>query len=243
MGDVHRRHRPAWAESVRPLIRAVIFDLDGVLVDSEIWWDEVRSDFAARHGRPWSADDQAAVMGANSRAWARIMRARLGLTMPESEIERTIVQAIVDRYERDGAPLIAGAIAAVRRIAADRPVAVASSAHRDVIDSALAATGLADVFTIVVSSDDVKHGKPAPDVYLETARRLDVDPDACLVVEDSFNGVRAAKAAGMTVVLVPNRSVPPAPGAAELADLVLVRLADLDPSSVQPAARSGLTEV
>jgi HAD superfamily hydrolase (TIGR01509 family) len=171
------------------------------------------------------------------------MRARLGLTIPESEIERTIVQAVVDRYDRDGPPLIAGAIAAVRRIAADRPVAVASSAHRDVIDSALAATGLADIFAIVVSSDDVEHGKPAPDVYLETARRLDIDPAACLVVEDSLNGVRAAKAAGMTVVLVPNHSVPPAAGATGLADLVLGRLADLDPSSVQRAGRSGLTEV
>lgn len=243
MGDLHQRHRPARTESVRALIRAVIFDLDGVLVDSEIWWDEIRSDFAARHGRSWSSDDRAAVMGANSRAWARIMRERLGLTITELEIERTIVDSVVDRYQRDGAPLIDGAIEAVRRIAADRPVALASSAHADVIDSALAATGLAGTFGVVVSSDEVAHGKPAPDVYLETARRLDIDPDACLVVEDSFNGVRAAKAAGMTVVLVPNESVPPAAGATELADLVLVRLAELDPSAVRPAIRRGLTEV
>ena len=181
-------------------------------------------------------------MGANSRAWARIMRERLGLAMSESEIERTIVDAVVDRYRRDGAPLIDGAIEAVRRIAADRPVAVASSAHGDVIDSALAATGLADVFAVVVSSDEVTHGKPAPDVYLETARRLDVDPHTCLVVEDSLNGVRAAKAAGMTVVLVPNHSVLPAAGATELADLVLSRLTDLDPSAVLPAMRPGATE-
>lgn len=257
MGDAHQRHRPPWpvgselcrggpaaacAESVRQLIRAVIFDLDGVLVDSEIWWDEIRSDFAARHGKPWTAYDQAAVMGANSRAWARIMRERLGLAMSESEIERTIVDAVVDRYRRDGAPLIDGAIEAVRRIAADRPVAVASSAHGDVIDSALAATGLADVFAVVVSSDEVTHGKPAPDVYLETARRLGVDPHTCLVVEDSLNGVRAAKAAGMTVVLVPNHSVPPAAGATELADLVLARLAELDPSAAPPDMRPGPTE-
>jgi HAD superfamily hydrolase (TIGR01509 family) len=213
----------------------VIFDLDGVLVDSEIWWDEVRVTFAASQGRDWTRDDQAAVMGANSAAWARIMRERLDLELPEPAIERAIVDGVVERYRREGAPLIEGAIEAVRRIAADRPVAVASSAHPEVIDAALAALGLADVFDVVVSSDEVAHGKPAPDVYLEAARRLALDPAACLVVEDSRNGVRAGKAAGMTVVLVPNASVPPAPGTAELADLVLDRLAELDPSRFEPA--------
>ena len=182
-------------------------------------------------------------MGANSRAWARIMRERLGLTLPETKIVRTIVDGVLDRYRRNGAPLIDGAVQAVRRIAADRPVAVASSAHRQVIDAALAATHLAGVFSVVVSSDEVAHGKPAPDVYLEAARRLSVDPRACLVIEDSLNGIRAAKAAGMTVVLVPNHRVPPAAGATELADLVLDRLADLDPSTVSPAKRPGATEV
>jgi HAD superfamily hydrolase (TIGR01509 family) len=217
-------------------IVAVIFDLDGVLVDSEIWWDEVRSAFARGHARTWTAADQAAVMGANSAAWARTMKQRLDLDMPAAEIERVIVGAVVERYRAEGAPLIDGAVEAVRRIAAERPVALASSAHPAVIAAALEATGLAGTFTVVVSSDEVAHGKPAPDVYLEAARRLGVDPSACLVVEDSFNGVRAARAAGMTVVLVPNRSVPPAPGTAEAADLVLGRLADLDVSTVEPRA-------
>jgi len=213
-------------------ISCVIFDLDGVLVDSEIWWDEVRTGFASDHGRTWTAADQAAVMGANSAAWARIMRERLDLGVSDAEIERAIVDGVVERYRLEGAPRIDGAVEAVRRIAADRPVAVASSAHRAVIDAALAATGLADTFAVVVSSDEVAHGKPEPDVYLETARRLVCDPTACLVVEDSTNGVRAAKAAGMTVVLIPNRSVPPAPGTEVLADLVLEHLADLEPSAV-----------
>jgi HAD superfamily hydrolase (TIGR01509 family) len=208
-----------------------------VLVDSEIWWDEIRSEFASRHGRSWTTDDRAAVMGANSAAWARIMRERLRLPTPEAEIEGAIVDAVVERYRREGAPLIDGAIETVHRIAAGWPVALASSAHCDVIDAALAATSLRGVFAVVLSSDDVPHGKPAPDVYLETARRLGVDPRACLVVEDSVNGVRAGKAAGMSVVLVPNASVPPAPGAAELADLVLSRLADLDPSAIETAVR------
>jgi HAD superfamily hydrolase (TIGR01509 family) len=203
-----------------------------VLVDSEIWWDEVRLAFATAHDRPWTADDQAAVMGANSRAWAEIMRDRLDLPMSVEAIEREIVDGVVARYAREGAPRIDGAVEAVRRIAADRPVAIASSAHADVIAATLAATGLSDVFGVVVSSDEVAHGKPAPDVYLEVARRLGVAPSSALVVEDSRNGVLAAKAAGMTVVLVPNASVPPAPGAAEAADLVLPRLADLDPDAI-----------
>ena len=211
----------------------VIFDLDGVIVDSEIWWDEVRQGFARSHQRPWGADDQAAVMGANSRAWARIMRERMALDLPDSEIERAIVDGVVERYRREGAPAIDGAIAAVRRIVAQRPVAIASSAHRDVIDAALDATRLHDVFRVVVSSDDVAHGKPAPDVYLRAAQRLGVAPESCLVVEDSLNGVRAARAAGMTTVLVPNQSVPPAPGTDTIADIVLERLADLDPASVE----------
>ncbi len=214
-------------------IECVIFDLDGVLVDSEIWWDEVRAAFAARHGRSWTADDQAAVMGANSAAWAHTMRERLDLPMAEIDIERAIVEGIVERYQCDGAPLIDGAVEAVRRIAVTRPVGLASSAHPAVISAALEATGLTDTFAVVVSSDAVAHGKPEPDVYLEAARRMEVDPSACLVIEDSANGVRAARAAGMRVVLVPNRSVPPAAGTAELADLVLARLTDLDPAKVE----------
>ena len=213
-------------------ISCVIFDLDGVLVDSEIWWDEVRTAFAADHDRSWTAADQAAVMGANSAGWARIMRERLDLDLPDAEIERAIVDAVVARYRTEGAPRIDGAVEAVRRIAADHPVAVASSAHRAVIDAALEATALVGTFAVVISSDEVAHGKPAPDVYLEAARRLGCDPASCLVVEDSLNGVWAAKAAGMTVVLVPNRSVPPAEGTVEQADLVLDRLSVLDVSAV-----------
>jgi HAD superfamily hydrolase (TIGR01509 family) len=171
-------------------------------------------------------------MGANSRQWSGTMRERLGLDEPEPQIERAIVDAVVERYRREGAPLIPGAVEAVRRVALAWPTAVASSAHRAVIDAALRATGLAGVFQVVVSSDEVERGKPAPDVYLEAARRLAVEPPRCLVVEDSLNGVKAAKAAGMTCVLVPNRTIPPAPGAAELADVVLDRLAEFDPAQL-----------
>lgn len=213
---------------------AVVFDLDGVIVDSEIWWDEARHAFAAEHGQPWTVDDRAAVMGANSRQWSRTMRERLGVDLPASAIERTIVDAVLARYAREGAPLIHGAVEAVREIARRHRSAVASSAHIEVIRAALAATGLRDAFATVVSSDEVEHGKPEPDVYLEAARRLGVPPRGCVVVEDSYNGVRSAKAAGMRVVLVPNRTIPPAPGTAELADVIVGSLADLDPSTLDP---------
>ena len=209
-------------------IEAVIFDLDGVIVDSEIWWDDTRRAFAEDRGRSWTVDDRHAVMGSNSRQWSETMRERLKLDMTAPEIEYVIVEAMTSRYAGEGAPGISGAVDAVRRVAAERPVALASSSHRAVIDAALRATDLTDTFRAVVSSDEVAHGKPAPDVFLEAARRLGVDPARTLVVEDSLNGLRAAKAAGMTAVLVPNHSVPPAAGATDLADLVLDRLDELD---------------
>lgn len=210
-----------------------------MLVDSEIWWDEVRLEFAAAHDRPWTLDDRSAVMGANSREWSATMRRRLALDLPAAEIERAIVDGVVERYRREGPPTIEGAAEAVRRIARDRPVAVASSSHAEVIAAALSALGIRELLGAVVSSDEVERGKPAPDVFLEAARRLGLPAGDCLVVEDSINGVRAARAAGMTVVLVPNRSVPPAPGAAELADVVLERLADLDPAAIVPRSAVG----
>jgi len=213
-------------------VEAVVFDLDGVIVDSEIWWDEARRDFAAARGKTWTEDDRVAVMGANSRQWSRTMRRRLGIDDEDELIERTIVDAVVGRYNREGAPQIDGAVEAVRRIAARWPVALASSAHAEVIAAALSATGLEGVFRVVVSSDEVKRGKPEPDVYLEAARRLGVEAARCLVAEDSYNGVRAARAAGMTVVLVPNSTIPPAPGTRELAHAVIDRLGDLDPALV-----------
>ncbi len=210
-------------------IAAVVFDLDGVLVDTEIWWDEVRREFAAAHGRRWTEADRASVMGANSRQWSRTMARLLDLDIPASEIEAAVVAGMVGRWGSGPVPLIAGADVVVRRLAGDYPLALASSAHPAVIRAALDRTGLAAFFGTVVSSDDVALGKPSPDVYLEAARRLGVSPDTCLVVEDSLNGVLAGRAAGMTVALVPNAGVPPAPGSHEAASVVLADIRDLDP--------------
>ena len=209
---------------------AVLFDLDGVLVDTEPWWDAVRLEFARGHGRPWGIEDQHAVMGGNSREWSETMRERLALDhLDAAAIEDAIVAGVVGMYRTTPVPVITGAPEAVRRIAASHPVAIASSAHRAVIEAAVEAMGLGGVLGAVVSSDDVPAGKPEPDVYLLAARRLGVAPERCLVVEDSANGVRAGKAAGMTVVLIPNASTPPPAEAVERADIVLDRIGDLDP--------------
>jgi HAD superfamily hydrolase (TIGR01509 family) len=212
-----------------PRIGAVIFDMDGVIVDTEPWWHEVRAAWAAGLGRTWFRADTQACMGLNSRDWSVVMRERLGLEMPAEQVQEAIVSRLVARYARERVPEVPGAVEAVARIASGMPAAIASSAHREVIAAALRSVGLAGRLPVVVSSDDVPRGKPSPDVYLEAARRLGMDPEACLVIEDSYNGVLAGVAAGMTVILVPNPSFPPAVGTADHAHGVVASLADLDP--------------
>jgi beta-phosphoglucomutase-like phosphatase (HAD superfamily) len=219
---------------------AVIFDLDGVLVDSEGWWNDVRTAFAREHGRPWTHDDQAAVMGANSREWAIIMRERLHLDelTPEA-IESAVVDGVVAAYASRPSPVIDDAPTHVRRIARRMPVAIASSSHPRVIAAAIRVLGIEEVMGAIVSSDEVPLGKPAPGVYLEAAARLGVDPSRCLVVEDSLNGVKAGLAADMTVALVPNPTVPPAGNAHLLAQYVIPSLAELDPDRLDPRPARG----
>ncbi len=216
-------------------IEAVVFDLDGVLVDTEVWWDEVRIAFAAGVGRHWTEDDRAAIMGSNTREWRSRMKRRLNVDMPEQEIERAVIGGMLERYARQGPPAIEGAVEAVRRLARTYPLAVASSAPPEVIETALTGLGVRALFRALASSDEVAAGKPAPDVYLLAADRVGVGAAGCLVVEDSLNGVLAARAAGMRVVLIPNTSIPPAPGALEAADFALERLADLEPSRLSTA--------
>jgi HAD superfamily hydrolase (TIGR01509 family) len=215
---------------------AVLFDMDGVLVDSQPWWYDVRVVFAQAHGRAWTTEDEALCMGGNSREWAEIMRRRLDLArVPVDAIRDAIVEGMVAMYRANPAPVIAGAPDQVRRMARDRAVAIASSSHQAVIAAAVDALGLREDMGAIVSSDEVPAGKPEPDVYLLAAERLGVAPARCLVVEDSLNGARAGRAAGMTVVLVPSESVPPPDEARSIAHHVLRGLAELDPDSLAPA--------
>jgi HAD superfamily hydrolase (TIGR01509 family) len=207
-------------------IEAVVFDLDGVLVDSEHVWDEVREALARERGGRWHERAQADMMGMSSTEWSRYMHDVIGLEDAPEEINAEVVRRMRARYEQD-LPLVPGAVEAVERLAAAFRLAVASSSNRPLIDAVLAASGLDRLFETTVSSEEVPRGKPAPDVYLEAARRLGVEPSQCAAVEDSGNGIRAAHAAGMRVLALPNRVYPPLEDALALADVVFESIEDL----------------
>lgn len=207
-----------------------MFDLDGVLVDSEPVWEEVRRAFVADRGGTWQPDTQSRLMGMSTAEWASYLR-ELGVRMEPDDIAHGVVAEMADRY-RDGVPLMPGAVEAVRRLSGDLPLGLASSSPRRLIDVVLDAAGLKECFAATVSTEEVPRGKPAPDGYLEAARRMEVDPHGCVAVEDSSNGLRSAYAAGMRVIAVPHPRYPPAPDALALAWRVLPDLDALTPGSL-----------
>jgi HAD superfamily hydrolase (TIGR01509 family) len=208
------------------LITAVVFDLDGVIVDSEQVWDEVREDYVRETGGTYTDESARDMMGMSSPEWSRYMAEVLRVPGTPEEINAAIVERMLARYG-EAPPLLPGAVEAVRRIGAWVPLAIASSSNRELIDVVLRASGLAADFGVTVSSEEVPRGKPSPDVYLEAARRLGVDPARCGAVEDSHNGIRSAKAAGMVVVAVPNPHYPPDDEALGLADVVVPSIDEL----------------
>lgn len=207
-------------------IRAVIFDLDGVLVDSEQVWDAARRQLTEDSGGRWSESATQDMMGMSSTEWSRYMHQELGVKMPPEEISAAVVKRMEDLY-REHLPLIPGARETVERVAARWPLGLASSANRPVIEVVLELSGLGDFFETTVSSEEVARGKPAPDVYLEAARRLRVDPARCAAVEDSSSGILSAHAAGMRVVAIPNRTFPPSEEALKAADAAVPSLQEL----------------
>jgi HAD superfamily hydrolase (TIGR01509 family) len=200
------------------MIDAVVFDLDGVLLDSEQVWDEVREQLAHERGGRWSESAQRDMMGMSSPEWSRYMHEQVGLPEPPEEINAEVVRRMLERY-REHLPLLPGALDAVRRLGAKWPLGLASSSNRPLIEAFLDAAGVRELFAVTVSSEEVAAGKPAPDVFLDAARRLGVEPGRCAAIEDSANGLRAARAAGMRVVAIPNAHYPPPPDALELADV------------------------
>ena len=212
-------------------VEAVVFDLDGVIVDSEHVWDEVREELARERGGRWHDRAQTDMMGMSSPEWSRYMHDVIGLAESPAEIDQEVVRRMLDRYA-ERLPLIDGAVDAVARVAGSFRLALASSSNRPVIDAVLDVSGLAPLFEATVSSEEVARGKPAPDVFLEAARRLDVPADHCAAVEDSGNGIRAAHAAGMRVLAIPNLRYPPPDDALAHADLVLGSIDDLVPEVV-----------
>ena len=216
-------------------VDAVIFDLDGVLIDSEQVWADVRRDLALESGGRWERDSQQRMMGMSSVEWAEFMRDELDVKLAPDSISDEVVVRIERRY-RERLPLLPHAREAVERLAARWPLAVASSSNRPIIALVLELAELDRCFATTISSEEVPRGKPAPDVYLEAARRLDVDPRACAAVEDSTNGIRAAHAAGTRTIAVPRPDYPPAPDALALAAVVLDSLAELTPRVIEPSA-------
>jgi HAD superfamily hydrolase (TIGR01509 family) len=210
------------------LIDAVVFDLDGVLLDSEHVWDEARRELARERGGRWHERASRDMMGMSSLEWSRYMHDVVGVPDPPKEISAEVVRRL-ERIYRANLPLFDGAARAVERLAARWPLGLASSSNRELIDLVLELSGLARYFRVTVSSEEVAHGKPAPDVYLEAARRLGVEADRCVAVEDSENGIKAAKAAGMRVLAIPNPLYPPGEDAVALADDVLASLDELTP--------------
>lgn len=213
------------------MVEAVIFDMDGLLLDSEQVWDEVREQLARERGGRWHDRAQREMMGMSAPEWAAYMHEVIGLSDSPAEINDEVVRRMAGRY-RERLPLVPGAVEAVRRVGARWPLGLASSSNRSLIELALRLSGLADAFAAIVSSEEVARGKPAPDVYLEAARRLGIEPGRAAAVEDSHNGILAAHAAGMRVIAIPNPHFPPRTDALAVASVVLDSIDELAPEVI-----------
>jgi HAD superfamily hydrolase (TIGR01509 family) len=217
------------------MVDAVIFDLDGVLVDSESVWDAARRAVVADTGGTWTETATRAMQGMSSSEWSRYLHDELGVPLHPDEINRRVVERMLASYKRK-VPLLPGAVDAVRRLARRWPLGLASSANRPVIDAALDSAGLTGCFSATVSGDEVARGKPSPDVYLAAAAKLGVAPERAAAVEDSSNGLRAGAAAGMLVIAVPNREFPPSDDSLALAALIVESVGELTPELIDEAA-------
>ncbi len=210
---------------------AVVFDLDGVLIESEGVWDAAKRRLVAETGAAWREDATHAMLGMSSGEWSSYMHDELGVGLAPKEIDARVVELVLEDYRR-ALPLLPGATAAVERLSERWPLGLASSSNREVIDEVLALAGIADRFAVTVSSEEVAKGKPAPDVYLAATGALGVRPNAAVAIEDSTNGVRAAAAAGLHVIAVPNREFPPSRDALELAERTLPSIEELTAETV-----------
>jgi HAD superfamily hydrolase (TIGR01509 family) len=208
------------------MIQAVIFDMDGLLVDSEPVWDDARKSMADEAGKPWTSEDHEAVMGVSTQEWTAYMIDRLQLTLTPQQVVDAVIGRMVEMY-RSGIPWFEGAVDAVELAAGRYRTALASGSHRALIDTVVADPALEGRFEVILSADEVGAGKPAPDVYLAAADRLGVDPKDCVCLEDSGNGILAGVRAGMQVIAVPDPRFPPPAAVLEQAHLVLPSLTEL----------------
>ncbi|MET0495628.1 MAG: HAD family phosphatase [Actinoplanes sp.] len=213
-------------------IEAVVFDLDGVIIDTEEVWEEVRRGYAAEHGKEFLPDTQTRMMGMSTPEWSAHLSEDVGVPRTPEEVAADVLGRMAERY-RTALPLIPGSIEAVERIAARFPIALASSSARLLIRQVLETAGLTSLFRVVLSTEEVPRGKPAPDVYLTAVEQLGLRPEVCAAVEDSSNGLRSAAAAGLAVIAVPHGVYPPAEDALAVASLVIKSLDDLTVEAVE----------
>lgn len=199
---------------------AVVFDMDGVLVDTEVLWRQVRDEYAASIGKVWSAEDQETTMGCSTATWSRIMVERLHLSLTHDQIAREIKSRLFAKYDAH-LPVRPGAIEAVKQIASNYKVALASGSPNELAEWILQRTGLDQVFLATMYGDDVIHGKPHPEIYLKVLEKIGVTPSNAIGVEDSANGIRSLKAAGMCVIAAPGEEFPLAPEILVQADAVI----------------------
>jgi HAD superfamily hydrolase (TIGR01509 family) len=213
------------------MIAAVVFDLDGVLIDSEPVWEQVRRDLVAERGGRWARDAQRRLMGMSTQEWARYLSEDLAVGLPPAEVATLVIDRMAARY-REHLPLLPGAVEAVHRLAARWPLGLASSAPAALIETVLDSAALRPCFRVAMSTEQVPRGKPAPDIYLAVTAQLGVAPTSCAAIEDSSNGLRSAAAAGLRVIAIPHSRYPPDPDALAAASLVLPTLVDLTPDII-----------
>jgi HAD superfamily hydrolase (TIGR01509 family) len=211
---------------------AVIFDLDGVLLDSEQRWNAAKRELVRDVGGHWREDAPVVMMGMSSPEWSAYMRDELEVPLAADAISRDVVRRMEDGY-RAALPLLPGAEDAVRALAARWPLGLASSSNREIIDLVLELAPFGDSFAVTVSSEEVARGKPAPDVYLRAAAELAAEPAACVAIEDSANGLRAAAAAGLAVIAVPNPHYPPSDDALALAVATVANVGEVTPVLIE----------
>ncbi|MHB8133578.1 MAG: HAD family hydrolase [Anaerolineaceae bacterium] len=218
------------------MIKAIIFDLDGLLIDSEGSWNEIRNQIFLDYGKPWTEVDHKAVMGVSTQEWTAYMLRRLGSDLDPQQLVEMVIDRLSALYRKE-IPFLPGAKEAIRLAGKDYPLGLASGSHHSLLDIVTTHPELAGKFKVIISADDVNSGKPSPDVYLEAARRLKVSPENCLCLEDSGNGIRAGKAAGMKVVAVPDIRYSPPKGVLQMADVILKSLKEFTPALLERLSR------
>ncbi|MGH3781392.1 MAG: HAD family hydrolase [Pseudonocardiaceae bacterium] len=220
------------------VVHVVVFDLDGVLVDSEELWDAVRRGVAAEAGRPWPPEATRAMQGMSTAEWSAYLTDVVGVPVEPEQVAATVIDRMAAQYEIR-LPLLPGAVEVVQRLGRRWPLGLASSSPRRLIDTVLESDGLAQRLQVSVSTEEVGAGKPSPAVYQTVAQRLGVHPRQAIAIEDSTNGLRSAATAGLGVLAVPNAAFRPSADALALADVVVDSLDEITVELVESMGRRG----